>query len=49
MKATKDLTFDEVELVRQFIYMKIMKLVPAQGPTEQLSSLLNTTSTLKKL
>lgn len=49
MKATKDLTFDEIELVRQIYIYESYELVPAQGPTEQLSSLLNTTSTLKKL
>jgi hypothetical protein len=49
MKATKDLTFEEIELVRQIHIYENYELVPAQGPTEQLSSLLNTTSTLKKL
>jgi hypothetical protein len=49
MKATKDLTFDEIELVRQIHIYENYELVPAQGSTEQLSSLLNTTSTLKKL
>ncbi len=49
MKATKDLTFDEIELVRQIHIYETYELVPAQGSNEQLSSLLNTTSTLKKL
>lgn len=49
MKAIKDLTFDEIELVRQIHIYENYELVPAHGPTEQLSSLLNTTYTLKKL